>query len=88
METNTQSAPSMTPNEIVGAIKTFGEYGPMYEVLGLAPRSERREGRDPRHPAARNSTILAHMLAILATASSSQGGVSSERTAFLSDVGR
>jgi hypothetical protein len=43
METNTQNAPTLAPNEIVGAIKTFGEYGPMYEVLGTAPRSERGE---------------------------------------------
>ena len=43
METNTRSAPSLTPNEIVGVIETFGEYGPMYEVLGSAPRSERGE---------------------------------------------
>jgi hypothetical protein len=43
MQTNTHNAPSSTPPEMVGAIKTFGEYGPMYEVLGPAPRGERGE---------------------------------------------
>jgi hypothetical protein len=36
MQTNTQGAPSLTPSEIVGAIKTFGEIGDPYEVLGIA----------------------------------------------------
>jgi hypothetical protein len=36
METNTHSAPSLTPNEVVGAIKTFGEIGDPYEVLGVS----------------------------------------------------
>jgi Family of unknown function (DUF5397) len=44
METNTHSAPSLTPAEIagiVGAIKTFGEIGDPYEVLGVSrPGSE------------------------------------------------
>jgi Family of unknown function (DUF5397) len=43
MQTNTHSAPSSTPSQLVGVIKTFGERGPMYEVLGPAPRSERGE---------------------------------------------
>jgi hypothetical protein len=39
METNTHSAPNLTPAEIVGivgAIKTFGEIGDPYEVLGVS----------------------------------------------------
>jgi hypothetical protein len=43
METNTQHVPDPALAELVGAIKSFGEYGPMYEVLGPAPRSERGE---------------------------------------------
>jgi hypothetical protein len=43
METNTQRAPDPALSELVGTIKTFGERGPMYEVLGPAPRSERGE---------------------------------------------
>jgi hypothetical protein len=36
---------SPTPSVVVpvGTIKRFGEYGPIYEVLGPAPRSERGE---------------------------------------------
>jgi hypothetical protein len=43
METNTHSTPSLIPPEMVGVIKSFGKYGPMYEVLGPASRSERGE---------------------------------------------
>jgi hypothetical protein len=42
MQTNMQGAPSLALAH-VGAIKSFGERGPMYEVLGPAPRSERGE---------------------------------------------
>ena len=43
METNTHSAPNPALAPLVGVIKSFGQYGPMYEVLGTAPRSERGE---------------------------------------------
>jgi hypothetical protein len=43
MQTNTQGAPSPALAQVVGLIKSFGERGPMYEVLGPAPRSERGE---------------------------------------------
>ena len=36
MQTNTQSVPSLTPSQLVGAVKTFGEIGDPYEVLGIA----------------------------------------------------
>jgi Family of unknown function (DUF5397) len=36
MDTNTQSAPSLTPSQLVGAIRTFGEIGDPYEVLGVS----------------------------------------------------
>jgi hypothetical protein len=26
-------------NDVIGSIRTFGEYGPMYEVTGVAPTS-------------------------------------------------
>jgi len=26
--------------EVIGSIRTFGEYGPMYEVMALAPPNE------------------------------------------------
>ena len=43
MQTNTQGAPSPALAHVVGVIKSFGERGPMYEVLGPEPRSERGE---------------------------------------------
>jgi hypothetical protein len=43
METNTHSAPNPALASIVGVIKSFGQYGPMYEVLGPASRGDRGE---------------------------------------------
>jgi hypothetical protein len=36
METNTRNAPSSTPSQVVGVVKTFGEIGDPYEVLGVS----------------------------------------------------
>ena len=36
METNTQPVPDPALAELIGAIKTFGEFGEPYEVLGLS----------------------------------------------------
>jgi hypothetical protein len=36
METNTQHVPDPALAAVVGAIKTFGEFGEPYEVLGLS----------------------------------------------------
>jgi hypothetical protein len=36
--------PVHTPaDEVIGSIRTFGEYGPMYEVTGIAPPNEQGE---------------------------------------------
>jgi hypothetical protein len=38
------SLPVQAPaHEVVGSIRTFGEYGPMYEVTGIAPPNENGE---------------------------------------------